>query len=125
MSKTIRFTVSDERYMELEEKAAKNGQSLQGYLRTILFNENNIYSPIEAYARALKPDFKSAIQAKRAKYFELRDLYSEDEWSEMSSGSAGSLGRAFYDWVVEHPEIIIEYYDGGRNGKRARYRYKS
>jgi hypothetical protein len=124
MSKTIRFTVSDERYIELEEKAAKKGQSLQSYLRSVLFNEKDIYSPLEAYARALNPDFKSTIQAKRAKYFELRDLYNEDEWSEMSTGSAGSLGRAFYDWVVEHPEITIEYYDGGRNGKRARYRYK-
>lgn len=122
MSKTIRFTVSDERYAELEKRAKDKGQGLQGYLRTLLFGGDDIYTPAVAYDRALDPEFKKKVMAKRVKVFELRDLYSESEWSVMTTGSAGALGKDFFEWVESHPGKL-EYHDGGSNGKRARYKY--
>lgn len=122
MSKTIRFTISEKQYEELEKRAQDKGQGLQGYLRTLLFGGDDIYTPAVAYERALDPEFKKKVMTKRVKVFELRDLYSESEWAIMTTGSAGALGKDFFVWVESHPGKI-EYFDGGSKGKRARYKY--
>lgn len=119
----IRFSVSDERYEELKLKADKKGQTIQGYVRSLIFGEEeDIFSPANAYARAIDPKFKATVMSKRAKTFGLRDLYSADEWSLVSRGDAGTLGKKFFEWVQDHPGEI-RYLGGGNNGQRAKYEY--
>lgn len=85
MSKTVKLTVSDENYIELEKKAGTN--SVQDYIRSILFPEQVIaITPEIAVKRAL-------TKYSQGDTFSVPEIF-EDEWN-LSNGYAGVLGRRF------------------------------
>lgn len=118
----IKLILTDEEKQELKERAKKSGETLQGYLHSVLFQKENIYSASSAFQRATDPVF---MERYRNKSFELRDLYTDEEWAVMTTGSAGALGRQFIVQIKKVHPGVIEYISGGRNGRRAKYRFLS
>ena len=116
----IKLILTDEEKLDLKNRAKAKGETLQGYIHSALFNEKNIYSASSAFQRATDPVFKEKY---KGKVFGVRDLYSDEEWSILTTGTAGALGRQFFIQVHDVHPGIIEYVSGGRNGQGAKYRF--
>lgn len=89
MSQTIKFTVSDENYNALRERAGS--QTLQDYIRTVLFPEQ---------ASPITPEM--AVSKALAKYtkgerFTVTEIFGDD-WN-LANGYAGVFGRNFFKLV--------------------------
>lgn len=105
MSKVIKISVSDENYEALLLRA--NGDSLQDYIRSVLFPEQLAITPLDAVKRAL------------AKYnpgdsFSVPEIYGED-WN-LPNGVAGQFGRKFYSLVSDEFNDTIKF-TGNYNDK--------
>lgn len=111
----LRLRLSDDDYKELEGRVANEGTTLQDYVRSILFNRVNIFTPAVAYSRAVQ-------KLQSGDEFTLPDLYTEEEWTEMSRGSAGAFGKAFFNYVTDTKPSKIVFCDGGNKGRRAKYK---
>ncbi len=116
----IKLILTEEEKINLKNRAKKCGETMQSYIHSQLFTEKSIYSATEAYKRAIDPDF---MVRHKNETFELRDLYSNKEWSVMTTGTAGALGRQFFIQIHDVHPGIIEHVGGGRNGKRAKYKF--
>lgn len=95
MSETIKFTLSDENYKELVERAGN--QSIQDYIRSVLFpNQITPITPEIAVSKALSKYDKGDT-------FSVPEIFG-DEWT-LTNGYAGVFGRRFCKLVE------TEYYD--------------
>ena len=112
---TIHLT--DQRYQELLGKARTAGLSIDAYIKTILFDlDSGVFTPKEALLRARK---KYEVED----LFELRELYSQEEWQELSRGERIAFGRSFFTYTSEIETGFIQLIpNSGCNGKRAQYK---
>lgn len=91
MSKTIKFTVSDENFDSLVEKAGS--MSLQDYIRSVLFPEQvSSVTPELAVTRALE-------LFKKGDGFTVPEIFGDD-W-DLPNGYAGIFGRRFNKLISE------------------------
>lgn len=117
-----KLKLTEEQKSYLKEKANAGGQTMQEYIISKLFDTpSDIFTGAVAFQRAID----SKEQLKEKPFFEVRDLYTEEEYLGINRGKAGALGRAFYVQVSEINTGIIQYIDGGFDGQRARYRFIS
>lgn len=116
----IKLILTDEEKLDLKNRAKANGVTLQSYIHSALFKKKSIYSASSAFQRATDPVF---MEKYKDKSFELRDLYTDEEWSVMTTGTAGALGRQFFAQINDVHPGIIEHVSGGRNGQRAKYKF--
>lgn len=110
MSKTIKFSISDENYEALVTAAGEN--SLQDYIRSILFPNQISISPAEAIQRALR-------QFKKGETFSVPNIYGE-EWN-LPNGVAGQFGRKFFNLVNTEYSTQIRFTGNFNNKKHAVY----
>lgn len=106
MSKTIKFTISDENARELEERAGN--QSIQDYIRSILFPDQITITPMDAVNRAL-------ANYQTGDTFTVPEIFGE-AWN-LPNGMAGQFGRKFYNLVSTDYSTQIRF-TGGYNTKR-------
>ena len=89
MSQTIKFTVSDENYKALVEKAGS--QSIQDYVRSVLFPEQTApITPEIAVSKAL-------AKYTKGDRFTVPEIFGDD-WN-LANGYAGVFGRLFFKLV--------------------------
>ena len=109
----FRFRTSEENALELEEKARAAGATIPDYIRMVLFDEDIKFTATEAVRRAL--------MLKKGTKFTIPELYTPQEWSLISRGAAGALGKAFNKYVrVDHPGII-EWLENEQKDRKAQY----
>ena len=58
------------------------------------------------------------------KEFTVPDAYTEEEWAGIDRGNAGVLGKNFYNYITEHPELGIRFVPNRTIKRRAVYTYK-
>lgn len=107
MSKTIKFTVSDENYELLMEKAGS--MSVQDYIRSVLFPEQvPSVTPEIAVTKALE-------MFSKGDGFTVPEIFGDD-WN-LSNGYAGVFGRRFNKLISEKYSDRIRFTDTfNRNG---------
>lgn len=106
MSKTIKITVSDDNYNNLVARAGAN--SLQDYIRSVLFPGQITITPLDAVQRALQKYQKGEL-------FSVPEIYG-DEWN-LPNGMAGQFGRKFFNLVSQEYQTQIKF-TGNYNSKR-------
>ena len=110
MSVTVKFTVSDENYKELLERAGDS--TLQDYLRSVLFPGQITITPLDAVQRALQKYQKGDL-------FSVPEIYGE-EWN-LPNGMAGQFGKRFYQLVKEEYQTKIRFTGNFNKKKHAVY----
>ena len=110
MSVTVKFTVSDENYKELLERAGDS--TLQDYLRSVLFPGQITITPLDAVQRALQKYQKGDL-------FSVPEIYGE-EWN-LPNGMAGQFGKRFYQLVTEEYQTKIRFTGNFNKKKHAVY----
>ena len=114
---TFRFDLNEEYSQRLEDAAAEKRMSIQEYIRYRLFNETTIFSVDEVIRRIQTGDFIH-------KEFTIPDVFSNEEWSQIDRGNAGVLGKNFYQYTKDNPELEIEFVPDKQIKRRAVYTYK-
>lgn len=114
----IKFSVSEEAYQELQQRASDHHQSIQDFIRGRLWGDT-IFTVDEAVRRIQSGGFDDAERYPSG--FELPDVYG-DEWT-IPRGPAGVFGKAFFNYVTDHPDLGIKFKDMGKYGRRAVYTY--
>lgn len=114
---TFRFDLNKEYSKKLEDAAAERRMSIQEYIRFKLFNETTIYSVDEVIKRIHAGDFDG-------KEFTVPDVFSDEEWSQINRGNAGVLGKNFYIYITNNPDLGIRFVEGKTIKRRAVYTYK-
>lgn len=100
MSATIKFTVSDENYKELIERA-KSYATMQDYIRSVLFPDQvSKITPEKAVHKAI-------AKYKKGELFTVPEIYGS-EW-DLENGYAGVFGRQFYNLVSTQYTDVIEF----------------
>lgn len=112
---TVRFALNDEYYARLENDAQNAHMSLQDFIRLKLFNETTIFTVDEAVKRIKNGDFENIE-------FTLPDIYGDD-WKMSREDGAGALGKNFYNYISEHPELGIRIVPDKKIKRRAVYTY--
>ena len=113
---TVRFALNDEYYERLEKDAAEAHMNIQNYIRLKLFNERTIFTVEEAVRRIQNGYFEN-------REFTLPDAYGYD-WTMSREDGAGSLGKYFNAYILEHPEFGITYIPDKTIKRRAVYTFK-
>lgn len=113
---TYRFDLNEQYSKRLEEEAAKERMSIQEYIRFRLFSEKTIFCVDEVVKRVLTGDFEN-------KEFCVPDVYSAEEWANIDRGNAGVLGKNFYIYITEHPELGIRHIPNRTIKRRTAYIY--
>ena len=113
---TIRFSLSDEYYHRLENDAKNAYMGVQDYIRFKLFAETNIFTVTEAIRRIKEGNFENIE-------FTLPDVYGND-WTMRREDGAGALGKYFFNYITEHPELGIRFVPNRTIKRRAVYTYK-
>ncbi|RHP49186.1 DUF1413 domain-containing protein [Clostridium sp. AF32-12BH] len=111
MSKTIKITVSDDNYDDLVRRAGAN--SLQDFIRSILFPGQITITPPDAVQRALQ-------KYKKGELFSVPEIYGED-WN-LPNGMAGQFGRKFFNLVTEEYQTKIRFTGNYNSKKHAVYK---
>ena len=109
----IKLTLSEESYQKLLIMAGEN--SVQDYIRAVVFETPNIFTPEEDVRRVVEGDYDG-------KEFSLPDLYA-DQWPS-ERGMTGVFGKHFFRYISNHPELGIRFKDMGPYGRRAVYTYR-
>lgn len=108
MSETVKFTISDDNYLELCSKAKGANMSIQEYIRSVLFPKQ---------VREITPE--NAVRKALEKYsngdtFSVPGIWG-DSWN-IENGYAGVFGRRFNKLVnTEYSDKIVftgEYIKG-------------
>ena len=107
----VKLTLSEEYYNMLKEMAGND--SLQDYIRSVLFAETTIFTPEEAIRRAMK---KFDINEE----FSLPDVY-EEEWT-IERGPAGAFGKRFYNYLIDNDDTGIKFVGMDKYNRRAIYK---
>lgn len=108
MSKTIKFTVSDENYEFICNAATNERLSLQDYIRNQLFPGQISFTPLDAINRAL-------TNYSPGEPFTVPELFGDD-WN-LPNGTAGQFGRKFYNLVTKEYSSKI-HFTGNFNSKK-------
>lgn len=99
MSKTIKFTVSDENYEKLMQKAGD--ASIQDYIRSVLFpDQTPLVTPEDAVKKALE-------KYQKGDGFTVSEIFGDD-WN-LPNGYAGVFGRRFNKLIKEKYSDKIRY----------------
>ena len=114
---TFRFDLNEEYGKKLEAAAAERRMSVQEYIRYKLFGEATIFSVDEVIKRLQAGEFSG-------KEFTIPDVFTHEEWSRIDRGNAGVLGKNFYAYITEHPELGVRYVAGKTIKRRAVYTYR-
>lgn len=114
---TFRFDLNKEYSQRLEADAAAKRMSIPEYVRYKLFDETTIFSVDELIKRIQGGDFEN-------KEFTVPDAYSDEEWAQIDRGNAGVLGKNFYNYIIDHPELGIRFVSNRTIKRRAVYTYK-
>lgn len=108
MSTTVKFTISDENYDELCDRAADLKLSVQDYIRRELFSEYNTFTPQDAVNRALS-------QYSKGDTFTVPKIFA-DEWN-LPNGVAGQFDKKFNALVNSDYPLRI-HFTGNYDSKR-------
>ena len=76
-----------------------------------------IVSVDEVIERIHKGDFEG-------KEFTVPDVFADEEWSQIDRGKAGVLGKNFYVYITENPDLGISYVPDKTIKRRTVYIYK-
>lgn len=114
---TYRFDLNKEYSELLEQQAKDHHMNIQEYIRYKLFNVVTIFSVDELIKRIINGNFEN-------KEFTVPDAYTEEEWAGIDRGNAGVLGKNFYNYITEHPELGIRFVPNRTIKRRAVYTYK-
>jgi len=114
---TFRFDLNKEYSERLKVDAAAKRMNIQEYIRYKLFDEVTIFSVDELVKRIQDGDFEN-------KEFTVPDAYTDAEWSQIDKGNAGVLGKNFYNYIINHPELGIRFVPDRTIKRRAVYTYK-
>ena len=114
---TYRFDLNEEYSELLEQQAKDHHMNIQEYIRYKLFNVVTIFSVDELIKRIINGNFEN-------KEFTVPDAYTEEEWAGIDRGNAGVLGKNFYNYITEHPELGIRFVPNRTIKRRAVYTYK-
>ena len=109
--------LTDVQFGQLKVESLLEGLSVDAYIKKKLFNtDQGIFTPKEAIRRA-KEKFEVGDT------FEVRDLYSDQEWEKLDRGERIAFGRNFYSFAstIEREKNVRLVEDTGCNGRRARY----
>lgn len=90
MSKTVKFTISDQDYEELSLRAESSSLSIQDYIRKELFNIDNLFTAQDAINIALEKYTKGDK-------FTVPEIYGRG-WN-LPNGIAGQFGIQFLKLV--------------------------
>ena len=112
----VRFSLNDEYYNRLQSDAENANMSIQDYIRFKLFDKKTIFSVDEAIKRIQNGNFEN-------REFTLPDVYGDD-WTVRREDGAGSLGKAFNNYIIDHPELGIHYLPDRLIDRRAVYIYE-
>lgn len=115
---TFRFDLNEEYSERLKNDASVRRMNIQEYIRFKLFGEITIFSVDEVVRRVMKTEFKE-----KHEFFCVPDAYSEEEWSQIDRGNAGVLGKNFYIYITEHPELGIRFFPNCTIKRRASYTF--
>ncbi|MBP1578957.1 MAG: DUF1413 domain-containing protein [Oscillospiraceae bacterium] len=115
---TFRFDLNEEYSERLKNDASARRMNIQEYIRFKLFGEVTIFSVDEVVRRVMKTEFKE-----KNKVFCVPDAYSKEEWSQIDRGNAGVLGKNFYIYITEHPELGIRFIPNCTIKRRASYTF--
>lgn len=118
---TIRFDLNREYSDRLEEKAKAECMTVQEYIRSKLFPEETIFTVKEVVRRVRS----GVLEKKGKKEFTVPDVYTDEEWEKIDRGSAGALGRSFFNYVNKHPELGIRFIPDHTINRRAAYKYET
>lgn len=116
---TFRFDLNEEYSQKLKDAAAEKRMSIQEYIRYKVFDEITIFSVDEVIRRIMNRDL-----IEKGKEFTMPDVFRYEEWSQIDRGNAGVLGKNFYLYTKEHPELEIEFVPDKQIKRRAVYIYK-
>lgn len=100
MSTTVKFTISDENYKELSDRATNLKLSIQDYIRRELFSDYNTFTPQDAVNIALSDFSKDDT-------FTVPELFG-DAWN-LPNGVAGQFGKKFFALVDEEYTSQIHF----------------
>ncbi len=108
--------LTDAQFGELFVKSKFEGLSIDAYIKFKLFGSDpGVFTPKKAIARAM-------ARYEIGDVFELRDLYSDEEWAELDRGERIAFGRNFFTFTDFIEKGMIKLVDGsGKNGRRAKY----
>ena len=113
----VRFALSEEYYARLENEAQNAHMSLQDYIRRKLFDEPAIFTVDRAVERIINGNFEGTE-------FTLPDVFGDVWTTHMSrEQGAGALGKQFYNYIEDHPELGIRFIPGKTINRRAVYTY--
>ena len=113
---TVRFSLNEEHYAQLQNAAQNANMSIQDYIRFKIFDTKTIFSVDEAVKRIQAGNFED-------RQFTLPDVYGDD-WTMTKTDGAGSLGKAFNKYILEHPELGIRHIPDQLIDRRHVYIYK-
>ena len=114
---TYRFDLNEEYSELLEQQAKDHHMNIQEYIRYKLFNVVTIFSVDELIKRIINGNFEN-------KELTVPDAYTGEEWAGIDRGNAGVLGKNFYNYITEHPELGIRFVPNRTIKRRAVYTYK-
>lgn len=112
MSTTVKFTISDENYEELCNRAAADRLSIQDYIRRELFSEYNTITPMNAVNMALSNYSKGDT-------FTVPQIFGE-AW-DLPNGVAGQFGKKFFSLVEAEYSTKIRFTGNFNSKKHAIY----
>lgn len=112
---TVRFSLNEEHYAQLQNAAQNANMSIQDYIRFKIFDTKTIFSVDEAVKRIQAGNFED-------RNFTLPDVYGDD-WTMTKTDGAGSLGKAFNKHILEHPELGIRHIPDQLIDRRHVYTY--
>lgn len=113
---TYRFDLSEEYAKQLENNAKENCMSVQDYIRSVLFPENSIFTVKEILRRIQDQEPKGE--------FTIPDLFEDSEWKCINHSLAGVLGKNFFRFVQQNPNLGIKFVEGRTRKRRALYTYE-
>lgn len=112
MSTTVKFTISDENYDELCQRATNLNLSIQDYIRRELFSEYNTFTPMDAVNKALS-------NYATGDTFTVPELFGDD-WN-LPNGVAGQFGKKFFALVDAEYRTRIRFTERYNKKKHAIY----
>ncbi len=112
MSTTVKFTISDENYEELCNRAIELKLSVQDYIRRELFSDYNTITPMDAVNKAFTNYSKGDT-------FTVPEIFG-DAW-DLPNGVAGQFGKKFFALIDAEYSSKIRFTGNYNNKKHAIY----
>ena len=116
MAPVVRFYLNDEAYEELELAAKESNLTIQDYVRMKCLSPRKHSLTLDEVIHQIevqKPDYE----------FRLSDLFTPENWSNVSIGIRAYLGKTFFDKTMANEIPNVECV--GMKKRIAYYRLKS